>query len=279
MHKCKKLIVIVGPTASGKTAFAIKKAKELNTEIVSADSRQIYSELNIGVAKPDDNQLNEVRHHLIGHVSILDSYDVRVYEKDALRSLDTIFEKSDFAILAGGTGLYVNAVLFGLDEIPDVDDQILDELNKNWKEAPQKLLNELQKFDPEYFHQVDLSNPRRVLRALGVLRQTGKKFSSFRTGTFQKRNFDTEIIKILPERESLYQVIEKRVDLMIETGLEKEAENLFALKHLKALDTVGYREWWPYFEGFMGKDEVINSIKQHTRNYAKRQITWWRKYL
>lgn len=279
MHKCKKLIVIVGPTASGKTALAIKKAKEFNTEIISADSRQVYKELNIGVARPDENQLKEVPHHLIGHHSISEPYDVKNYEKEALECLKKIFSRNDFAVLAGGTGLYVNALLFGLDEIPEVDDQTALELNNSWNESAEKLLMELKDKDPEYYNIVDVHNSRRVLRALGVIRQTGQKFSSFRTGNMVPRDFDTEIIKLLPERELLYSNIEKRVDQMLLEGLEEEVMSLQHLKHLKALDTVGYKEWWPYFEGRSSRQEVVNKIKQHTRNYAKRQITWWKKFL
>ena len=279
MHKSKKLIVIVGPTASGKTALAIKKASEFNTEIVSADSRQVYKELNIGVARPDSGQLSAAKHHLIAHRSIHEPYDVKTYETEALGCIQSIFKKSDYAVLAGGSGLYVNAVLFGLDDIPDVDIAIINELNKAWDKNPDLLLKELQANDPDYFRQVDANNPRRIIRALSVIRQTGMPFSNLRSGEKKEREFDFDIIKLLPEREELYLGIEQRVDQMILHGLEEEARQLHQYRSLKALDTVGYREWWPFFDGMVTRDDAIQKIKQHTRNYAKRQMTWWRKYL
>jgi tRNA dimethylallyltransferase len=278
MGKSKKLIVIVGPTASGKTALALEKALEYKTEIVSADSRQIYQELNIGVARPSKNELNTVPHHLIAHTSIHIPYDVRQYEMEALHKLKSIFLTNDVALLVGGTGLYINAVLYGMDEIPDVDVALVEELNYAWQEDRQSLLDELLQKDPSYFYEVDPYNSRRIVRALSVIRQTNKPFSDFRTGIKVEREFDVEITKLIPEREELYARINDRVDQMIIEGLEEEAFTLNEYRHLKALDTVGYKEWWPYFDGKTTKVETIEKIKQHTRNYAKRQITWWRKY-
>lgn len=278
MGKSKKLIVIVGPTASGKTTLAIEKAKEFKTEIVSADSRQVYKELNIGVARPKANELNEVPHHLIAHTSIHEKYDVRQYENEALAKLKCIFCVNDIAILVGGSGLYVNALLYGMDDIPDVDGELVNELNNRWQVNSQSLIDELRNKDPNYFKTVDQNNSRRIIRALSVIRHTGKPFSEFRTGNKVQRGFDFEFVKLMPDRDVLYNRINNRVDQMILDGLEEEAYNLYKFRSCKALDTVGYREWWPFFEGKISKEETIEKIKQHTRNYAKRQMTWWRKY-
>jgi tRNA dimethylallyltransferase len=278
MYKSKKLLVIVGPTASGKTNLAINKALEYQTEIVSADSRQIYKELKIGVARPNEEELSQVKHHLIAHTSINTPYDVSDFEKDATAVITQIFEKSDTAILVGGTGLYVNAVLYGLDNMPTVDTNIVTELNQLWVNNSETLLEELFIKDLVYYNVVDKNNSRRVIRALSVIRQTNLPFSSFRSGLKKENPYNIEIIKLQPDREELYKRINLRVESMIKNGLEEEAYNLMEYKHLKALDTVGYQEWWPYFEGKISKAEVIDKIKQHTRNYAKRQLTWWRKY-
>ncbi len=278
MYKSKKLLVIVGPTASGKTNLAINKALEYQTEIISADSRQVYKELKIGVARPSDEEMSQVKHYLIAHTSIHTPYDVWDFEKDANTAITQVFEKSDTAILVGGTGLYVNAVLYGLDNMPTVAANIVTELNQLWDKNSETILEELFIKDPVYYNVVDKNNSRRVIRALSVIRQTNLPFSSFRSGQKNEKSYSIEIIKLQPDREELYHRINARVETMVKNGLEEEAYNLKENCHLKALDTVGYQEWWPYFEGKISKSEVIDKIKQHSRNYAKRQVTWWRKY-
>jgi tRNA dimethylallyltransferase len=278
MYKSKKLLVIVGPTASGKTNLAINKALEYQTEIISADSRQVYKELKIGVARPSDEEMSQVKHYLIAHTSIHTPYDVCDFEKDANTAITQVFEKSDTAILVGGTGLYVNAVLYGLDNMPTVAANIVTDLNQLWDNNSETILEELFTKDPVYYNVVDKNNSRRVIRALSVIRQTNLPFSSFRSGQKNEKSYSIEIIKLQPDREELYHRINARVETMVKNGLEEEAYNLKENRHLKALDTVGYQEWWPYFEGKISKSEVIDKIKQHSRNYAKRQVTWWRKY-
>jgi tRNA dimethylallyltransferase len=280
MDKNKTLHVITGPTASGKTKKAVDLAKIYNTEIVSADSRQVYKELNVGVARPDLETLSQVQHHLIAHTSIKQSYDVAIFEREAISTLEGIFKNHDNAILVGGTGLYIDAVINGLDPIPDIDPAITSEVLENLhnKGLP-SLLEELSRKDPDYFQQVDQANSRRVVRAIEVIRQTGRPFSQLRLGTQVKRPFETKIEVIDQPRAELYERINTRVDEMINLGLEQEVQSLYKLKNLKAMDTVGYREWWPYFEGQISYNEVIDKIKQHTRNYAKRQITWMKKYI
>ena len=274
----KQLIIIGGPTASGKTALAIRLAQHFSTEILSADSRQFYREMIIGTAKPTERELNLVKHHFINNISIHDAYSVGEYEKQALEVLSDIFQKNDVAIMVGGTGLYIRAVCEGLDEFPEVPLSIRQDLEHLYQtEGIEPLQKMLQSVDYEYYKQADIQNPMRLLRALSVYQASGEPFSSFRKGETSDRIFDAIYICLDVPRAMLYDRINKRVDSMIDEGLIDEARYLLPFKHLIALQTVGYAELFDYFEGKITLPEAIDKIKQHTRNYAKRQITWFRK--
>lgn len=272
----KFLFVVCGPTAVGKTALAIWIAKNFETEIISADARQFYKEMNIGTAKPNENELNSVPHHFINSLSVEQDYSAGDFEKEAIPVLEKIFSKKNSAVLVGGSGLFIKAVCEGLDEFPVVNQQIRDELRKEFEAKGISFLQEkLKELDAEYFAIVDKENHRRLIRALEVCLSTGKTFSEFHKHEKKERNF--QIIKIglnLP-REKLYERINLRVDEMIKSGLVEEAEKLFPLRKLNALQTVGYVELFDYFEKKISLNEAIEKIKQHTRNYAKRQLTWF----
>ena len=274
----KALIAILGPTAAGKTDVAISLAQFLQTEIISADARQFYKELNVGVARPDEKQLAVVPHHFIAFRSVHDEYTAGEFEKEALKKIDTLFRKHDVVILVGGAGFYAHAVMEGLDAVPPADEKIRaalnDELEKNGLEALQQRLREL---DPQYFEAADIQNPHRVLRALEVCLATGKPFSSFHKKKKKQRDFRILKIGITLPRHILYEKINDRVDAMIKNGLEEEARKLFPLKHLPALNTVGYKEFFSFFAGEISFDKAVELIKQNSRNYAKRQLTWFRK--
>jgi tRNA dimethylallyltransferase len=274
----KKLVVLIGPTAVGKTALSIELANFLNTEIVSADSRQFYKELNIGVATPTALELSLAKHNLIGHISIHQKYNVADFEQDALKELERIFQNNDYAVLTGGSGLYVNALCYGVDNMPDVKAEIREELNNLFATkgiAP--LQEELMQKDPEYWQIVDRQNHIRLIRALEVCRQTGKTFTSFRSGEKKKRDFEIIKLGLEREREILLDRIYKRVDLMIEEGLENEARGVYPFRDLQALQTVGYKELFEYFDGKVDFSTAIENIKINTRQYAKRQMTWFKK--
>ena len=274
----KKLIVIGGPTASGKTALAIHLAQQHNTEIVSADSRQFYKEMSIGTAKPTHKELAQAKHHFIGNLSIHDAYSVGDYERDALFILNKIFEKNDTAIMVGGTGLYIRAVCEGLDTFPDVPLSIKQEFEAIFEnEGIEPLQKLLQEVDPHYFNEVDVQNPMRLMRALSVWKASRQPFSSFRSSTKAVRDFEPIYQTIQLPRPILYDRINRRVDAMITEGLLEEAKALHPFKHLNALQTVGYSELFDYFDNKMSLEEAIDKIKQHTRNYAKRQVTWFKK--
>jgi len=274
----KTLITIVGPTAVGKTALAIKIALKYNTEIISADSRQVYRELNIGTAKPTEEQLALVRHHFINYLNIEEAFSAGEFEKKALETLTKIFIDADIAIMCGGSGLYVNAVCHGIDEIPEVNPHLRDDLVAVFEEkglAP--LTRELKLSDPEYYQQVDGKNPQRVIRALEVIRSTGKPFSNFRAKKIPSRPFNIIKLGLELDRHELYNKIDQRMDMMIENGLFKEAKKLLHLKHLNALQTVGYKEVFGYLDGGYDKNEAIRLLKRNSRRYAKRQMTWFKK--
>ncbi len=274
----KKLIVLIGPTAVGKTALSIELANFLNTEIVSADSRQFYKELNIGVATPSLEELSMAKHNLIGHISIHQKYNISDFEQDALKELERIFQNNDYAVLTGGSGLYVNALCYGVDNMPDVKAEIREELNNIFAtQGIVPLQEELKLKDPEYWEIVDKQNHIRLIRALEVCRQTGKTFTSFRSGEKKQRDF--EIIKIGLERsrENLLERIYQRVDIMIKDGLVEEAKGVYPYKHLQALNTVGYKELFEYFDKKVDLPTAIENIKINTRQYAKRQMTWFKK--
>ncbi len=277
-EKNKYLISISGPTAIGKTGLSVFLAKSIDTEIISCDSRQFFKEMKIGTAVPTAEEMEGVPHHFIGHLSIFDDYSVGDFEKDAISKIEELFKKYDRLIMVGGSGLYEKAVTDGLDEFPEIDKKFREQLNREFSESGiEKLQNELKTVDPEYYKTADIQNPVRVIRALEIFRATGRKFSSFRIG--QKTERDFKLIKIgleLP-REELYERINKRVDLMMETGLLEEAKQLYPNRNLNSLQTVGYRELFDYFDGKTDLETAISEIKKNSRRYAKRQLTWYRK--
>lgn len=274
----KYLIIIGGATAVGKTAMAIKIAQHYSTEVISADSRQFYREMSIGTAKPTEGELELVSHHFINNLSIHEAYSVGDFEKEALTVLNKIFLNKNIAVMVGGTGLYIKAVCEGLDEFPDTPLSIRQEFeaifNEKGIETLQKLLQEV---DNEYFKQVDINNPTRLIRALSVWKASGKPYSSYRTGKKNERFFKPIYICLDLPRPVLYDRINRRVDMMITEGLVEEAKQLYPFRHLTALQTVGYTELFDFFDGKISYDEAVDKIKQHTRNYAKRQLTWFLK--
>jgi tRNA dimethylallyltransferase len=274
----KTVVVVTGPTAVGKTAFAIKLADEFNTEVISADSRQIYKELNIGVAKPSAGELKKIKHHFISHVSIHENYSAGKFEEESLLLLKNLFSKLNVVIVCGGSGLYIDALCKGFDILPE-QNQIARETVKRLydDEGIKGLQNLLKEKDALYFSKVDINNPQRMMRALEVCISSGIPYSSFRKKEPKKRDFNIILIGLNTDREVLYQRINRRVDLMIKDGLENEAKSLFQYRDLNALQTVGYEEWFQHFEGKLNREETIEKIKQNTRNYAKRQLTWFRR--
>ena len=274
----KTLITIIGPTAIGKTSVAIKVAEHFHTEIISADSRQFYKELKVGTAKPTEEELNKVRHHFINSLSIQDPYNVGQFETDTIQFLQTIFKKHDVVVMAGGSGLFVNAVCHGLDELPESDPDLRCELKKlsdeNGIEALQEKLSGL---DPEYYESVDRSNPHRLIRAIEVCMMTGMKYSDLRKKEKKEREFICIKIGLDDDREKVYTRINERVDEMMQNGLLDEAKKFYSLRHLNALQTVGYRELFDFLEEKISFEEAVGLIKRNTRRYAKRQLTWFRK--
>jgi len=272
------LIVVCGPTASGKTQLAIKLAKHFSAEIISADSRQVFRELKIGSAPPSPEELKEVKHHFIASRNLEEDYNADHYEKDVLRLLEKIFQKNNFAILAGGSGLYIDAVCNGFDNVPGSFPEIRKDLQDLFKEKGIEALREkLKELDPEYYKKVDLNNPQRILRALEACMGSGKPFSSFRKGKKNQRDFNTIKIGLDVSRELLYKKIDERVDEMMNKGLLEEVSKLISKKNLNALKTVGYKELFDYLEGKTSLDKAVELIKRNTRRYAKRQLTWFRK--
>ena len=275
----KNLIYIAGPTGIGKTEISISLAKELNTEIISCDSRQFYKELKIGTSPPDDKQLEEVTHHFIYNKSIHDKYNVGKYEDDAIKKISELFTDKDYLILVGGSGLYADSIMYGIDKFPKVSKKVRNNLRNAYKEQGIEFLQiEIKKLDPEYYSKVDLNNHVRLLRALELMKSTGKSFSSMRSGKSKNRDFNTTIINLECSREYLYSRINNRVEEMLEEGLEDEVYNLRHFKDLNTMNTVGYKEFIDYFENIISYDVAVEKIKQNTRNYAKRQITWFKKY-
>ncbi|SRX55626.1 tRNA (adenosine(37)-N6)-dimethylallyltransferase MiaA [Aequorivita sp. CIP111184] len=272
------LICVVGPTAIGKTALSIKLAKAFSTEIISADSRQFYGEMRIGTAVPSKEELEAAPHHFIQNKSIFEDYSVGDFERDAIELLKNLFEKNKVAIMVGGSGLYVDAVVKGLDSFPNVSPEIREQLNSELNEKGiEALQRELKKVDAAYFEKVDIHNPHRLVRALEISRSTGKPYSSFLNKENEERDFETIIIGLTAERELIYERINQRVDKMINEGLLEEANSLLPHKQRNALQTVGYRELFEYFEGNITKEEAISEIKKNTRRFAKRQNTWFKK--
>ncbi|SFU73610.1 tRNA dimethylallyltransferase [Pustulibacterium marinum] len=270
----KYLICVVGPTAIGKTALGIQLAQHFNTEIISADSRQFFKEMEIGTAVPSKEELAAAKHHFIQHISIEQEYSVGDFEREALTKLQELFTHHNVVICVGGSGLYVDALTKGLDYFPDVDPSIREDLNTKTIE---ELQEQLQTLDPEYFQKVDTQNPHRLIRALEICIGTGKPYSSFLKNKEVNRNFTTIYIGLEADRPIVYDRINRRVDIMLEAGLLDEVEDLKDKQQLNALQTVGYREFFNYFKGEFTLDFATEEVKKNTRRFAKRQFTWFRK--
>jgi tRNA dimethylallyltransferase len=274
----KTLIVIVGPTAIGKTALAITIANYLNTEIISADSRQFFKEMEIGTAKPSKEELDAAPHHFINSHSIKDYFSTGDFEVSALKVIEDIFSGKDQAVMVGGSGLYINAVLNGLDELPETDLDIREALNQRLKDKGLSSIQaELSVLDPEYYAVVDRSNPQRLIRGLEFVLSTGKKLSSFQSRTRKTRPFKVVKIGLNKDRSALYRQIDQRVDLMMEKGLLEEVKGLLAFRDYNALKTVGYAELFDYLDGHTSLEAAVDKLKQNTRRFAKRQLTWFRR--
>lgn len=274
----KTLVVIAGPTAIGKTALAIEVAKHFKTEIISADSRQFFREMEIGTAKPTVEELKLVKHHFINSHSVTEAFSVGDFEKQALATIESIFLSHDVAVLVGGSGLYVKAITDGFDNLPKADPTIRQELNNLFEEQGIVALQEkLKDLDREYYQEVDINNPQRIIRALEVVLATGKAFSSFRSHQQKLRPFNILKIGLNTEREQLYERINLRVDQMISAGLADEVRALVPYRDFNALNTVGYSEIFDFIDGRKSLQQAIDDIKQNTRRFAKRQLTWFRK--
>ncbi len=278
MSKKPTLICIVGPTAIGKTALSIKLAKHFSSEILSADSRQFYKEMSIGTAAPTPEELSQAPHHFIHNKSIHEAYTVGDFEKEAIGFLSEYFRSNKYAILVGGSGLYVDAVIYGLNTFPEIPAGKREELEKKLLDKGiESLQAVLKEKDPVYYASADIKNPRRLIRALEVIETSGKPYSSFRKGMNTNREFDTIFIGLDADREIIYDRINRRVDLMIEEGLIDEAKELYNFRNLNALMTVGYRELFGFFDGTISQEFAISEIKKNSRRFAKRQGTWFKK--
>ncbi|MAP81476.1 MAG: tRNA (adenosine(37)-N6)-dimethylallyltransferase MiaA [Aequorivita sp.] len=272
------LICVVGPTAIGKTALAIKLANAFSAEIISADSRQFYKEMKIGTAVPSEEELLAATHHFIQTKSIQENYSVGDFEREAIAFLSQYFLNNKIAIMVGGSGLYVDAVVNGLDRFPEVPKNVREKLNRELTEnGLENLQVELKQVDPKYFQKVDIQNPQRVIRALEIYRATGLPYSSFLTKESTQRDFNTIYIGIAAEREQIYNRINLRVDNMIAEGLVEEARKLYEFRDKNALNTVGYKELFQFFKGEITLEEAVSEIKKNTRRFAKRQLTWFKK--
>lgn len=276
MTNSKHIIAVVGPTAVGKTARAIEIAQKFQTEIVSADSRQVYREMNIGVARPSVEELSAVPHHFIASHSIHQPLTAGQFEREALETLSNLFQVHDTVVVVGGSGLYIKALVEGLDNLPK-DDQVRAGLMEEGESVGwDQLSKKLEELDPEYARTADLKNPRRLVRALEVMAITGKKFSELRLKAALERPFTTTYENMEMDRSELYDRINRRVDDMMELGLLEEVRTLISFQRLEPLQTVGYAEFFPYFDGEYSLDFAVDKVKQHSRNYAKRQLTWFK---
>lgn len=272
----KTLIIILGPTAIGKTSISIEAATLLNTEIISADSRQIFRELSVGTAVPDSQQLNIVKHHMIQNHSIHEYFSASNFEVEALEIINSIFKRNNFAIMTGGSMLYIDALCNGIDDLPTIDPTIRKEIIERFeKEGLEPLRFELKKIDPEYYETSDIKNPKRVMHALEIFYMTGKKYSSLRTNTKKQRDFNIIKIGLNTDRKILHERINHRVDEMIKNGLVEEARSVYEFKNLNSLKTVGYKELFSYFENEIDLPTAKNLIKRNSRRYARKQLTWF----
>lgn len=276
MKAARRIKIILGPTAVGKTDYSINLALSLGSPVVSCDSRQIFREMKIGTAVPSEEQLARVKHYFIGSRSVTEPYTAGKYELDALALLDELFKDRETIVFCGGSGLYIDALCNGLDDFPEADQELRAQLNERLRsEGVESLRLELKRLDPESYETVDIANPQRVVRALEVTLATGRKFSSYKTDPHRERQFEIEKIGLTRPREELYDRINRRVDQMIEEGLEAEARSLLPYRNLPALNTVGYREMFDYFDGKIPFEEAVRLIKRNTRHYAKKQLTYW----
>ena len=276
----KTLIVITGPTAVGKTALCLDIASHFNIPVINADSRQIYRELKIGTAAPTEQQLRQVRHYFVGILELDDYYSASIYEQQVLELLESQFVHSDYALLSGGSMMYIDAVCNGIDDIPTVDDDTRAMMKRRLaEEGLEALCEELRKLDPEHYAIVDRKNPRRVVHALEICHMTGRTYTSFRTHSRKQRPFRVKKIGLNIERDALYDRINRRVDQMMADGLLEEARRLLPKRHLNALNTVGYKEMFTYIDGIWTLDEAVERMKGNTRRYARKQLTWFRNDL
>ena len=274
----KTLIVITGPTAVGKTAISLDIAKYFGIPVINADSRQIYRELRIGTARPSEEEMKEVKHYFVGTLGIAEYYSASLYEQQVLALLDNLFQTHDYALLSGGSMMYIDAVCDGIDDIPTVDDETRETMKRRLKEEGlEALCEELKKLDPEYYEEVDRQNPRRVVHALEICTMTGKTYTSFRKRERRERPFRIIKIGLTLPREELYNRINARVDKMMAEGLLDEARQMYPLRDLNALNTVGYKELFDYFDGRWLLEEAVERIKGNTRRYARKQLTWYKK--
>ena len=279
MKTTKKLLVIYGPTAVGKTSLAIQLALQHKTDIISADSRQFFKEMKIGTAVPEQEELDAVNHYFIQHKSIHDNYNVGLFEKEAISKIEQLFKHHNTLIMVGGSGLYIDAVCKGLDTFPDIDETLRIELKQKFEDyGLQWLQDEVKKIDPIFYASSDVNNHQRLLRCLEVYKQSDQTFSSFKNKQNKKRPFEVEYISIKMDREKLYQRINDRVDIMMEKGLLQEVESLIKFQDLNALKTVGYSELFQYLNNDISLERAIELIKQNSRRYAKRQMTWLKRY-
>lgn len=274
----KSLIVLLGPTAVGKTELSLQLAERLGCPIISADSRQLYRDMVVATAAPTREQLARVPHHFIGTLSLTDYYSAAQYEADALALIERLFTRHDTLLLTGGSMMYIDAVCNGIDEIPTISEEVRRAVVTRYEEAGlDVLLEELQRLDPDFYEKVDRRNPKRVIHAVEICRMTGQPYSSLRTETKKERPFDIVKIGLTRPREELYERINSRVDAMMRDGLEAEARRLYPYRHLNALNTVGYKEMFAYFDGTYDLPAAVEKIKRNTRVYARKQMTWFRR--
>ncbi|MBR5802085.1 MAG: tRNA (adenosine(37)-N6)-dimethylallyltransferase MiaA [Alistipes sp.] len=277
MTNTKHLVVIAGPTGSGKTDLSIRVARHYHCPIISTDSRQFYRGIPIGTAQPTAEELQMAEHHFIADRELKDDFNSGAYETEALSRLEELFQKHDIVVAVGGSGLYIKALCEGMDDLPEVDPRLREELNTRCKaEGVEALAEELRRLDPDFYEVVDRKNPARVVRALEICISTGKTYSSLRSGVKRQRPFNIIKIAVNMDREVLYERIDLRVDKMVQAGLYDEALKVYPLRELNALQTVGYREWFDHFDGKISREEAIKLIKRNSRRYAKRQLTWFR---